>query len=253
MNYKKLLVAMGIASVMLTGCTSGKDEETTTSGEVVEAATEEKSTEITTTEEAQEGIIQEDVTQDGYCGLMEDYKDSFTSVYGDIVYGPRDISQAVITLDGIDTTVDDLLNACVEDTALVKYDSWLDVYISDRSEIPTVVVAPGEETIRFYKSEDDSFPTVTFYLKNNTEKEIPLSECTIIQVEIKNGVDVTLDGTVSFGSSIQDAIKEYGSCYETASFNGQWIWESDDSAYKVTLKTKNDEGTNIESIIWDRR
>lgn len=47
----------------------------------------------------------------------------------------------------------------------MKYDSWLDVYISDRSEIPAVVVAPGEETIRFYKSEDDSFPTVTFYLK----------------------------------------------------------------------------------------
>ncbi|MDE5873840.1 MAG: hypothetical protein K2H07_08010, partial [Lachnospiraceae bacterium] len=215
---------------------------------VVEAATEEQSTEITTTEESKEGV-----TQDGYCGLMEDYKDSFTSVYGDIVYGPRDISQAVITLDGIDTTVDDLLNACIEDTALVKYDSWLDVYISDRSEIPTVVVAPGEETICFYKSEDDFFATVTLYFNNNSEKEIPLSECTLIRVEIENGVDVTLDGTVSFGSSIQDAIKEYGSCYETASFNGQWIWESDDSAYKVTLKTEDEEGTNIQGIIWDKR
>lgn len=248
MSYKKLMVAMSIATVMLTGCTQGKDTEPTTSSEVVEATTETQSTEIITTEESQEGV-----TQDGYCGLMEDYKDSFTSIFGDIVYGPRDISQAVITLDGIDTTVDGLLNACIEDTALMKYDSWLDAYISDRSEIPTVVVTPGEQIIRFYKNEDDSFATVTLYFNNGSEEDIPLSECTLNRVEIDNGLDVTLDGTVSFDSSIQDVIKEYGSCYETASFNGEWVWESDDSTYKITLKTENEEGTNIQSIIWDRR
>lgn len=248
MSYKKLMVAMGIASVMLTGCTQGKDAEPATSSEVVEVTTEEQTTEIITTEESQEGV-----TQDGYCGLREDYKDSFTSVFGDIVYGPRDISQAVITLDGIDTTVDGLLNACIEDTALVKYDSWLDAYISDRSDIPAVVVTPGEQKIRFYKNEDDVFATVTLYFNNDSEEDIPLSECILIRVEIENGLDVTLDGTVSFGSSIQDAIKEYGSCYETASFNGEWFWESDDSAYKVTLKTETEEGTNIQGIIWERR
>lgn len=242
------MVAIGIASVMLTGCTQGKDAEPTTSSEVVEVATEEQTTEIITTEKSQEGV-----TQDGYCGLMEDYKDSFTSVFGDIVYGPRDISQALITLDGIDTTVDNILNACIEDTALKKYDSWLDAYISDRSEIPTVVVTPGEQKIRFYKNEDDAFATVTLYYSNDSEEEIPLSECTLNRVEIENGLDVTLDGTISFGSSIQDAIKEYGSCYETASFNGEWFWENDDSVYKVTLKTENEEGTSIQGIIWDRR
>lgn len=250
MSCKKLMLAIGIVSVMVmvTGCTQGKDAASTTSGGVAEATTEELPTEDTTTEGAQEGV-----TQDGYCGLMEDYKDSFISVFGDIVYGPRDISQAAITLDGIDTTVDGLLNACIEDAALVKYDSWLDAYISDRVEIPTVVVTPGEQIIRFYKNEDDSFATVTFYFNNDSEGELPLSECTLNRVEIENGLDVTLDDTVSFGSSIKDAIKEYGSCYETASFTGEWFWESDTSAYKVTLKTENEEGTNIQGIIWDRR
>lgn len=253
MNYKKLMTAMGIVSVMLTGCSQSKDAEPTTSSAVIQittegTTTEEQTTEITTTEESQDGI-----TQDGYCGLMENYKDSFTSVFGDIVYGPRDINQAVITLDGIDTTLDGILNACIEDTALVKYDSWLDLYISDRSEIPTVLVTPGEKKIGFYKNEDDFFATVTLYYSNNSEQELPLSECTLNRVEIKNGINVTLDGTVSFGSSIQDAIKEYGSCYETASFSGDWFWASDDSAYKVTLKTENEEGTNIQGIIWDRQ
>lgn len=248
MSYRKLMAAMGIVSVILTGCAQGKDEEPTTSSQVVEAAIEAQSTEIISTEESKE-----DSTQDGYCGLMEDYKDSFTSMYGDIVYGPRDISRAAVTLDGIDTTVDDLLNACVEDVTLAKYDSWLDAYISDRSEIPAVVVTPGEQIIRFYKSEDDAFATVTLYFNNDSGKDIPLSECTLNRVEIENGADVTLDGTVSFGSGIQDAIKEYGSCYETASFMGEWFWESDDSAYKVTLKTEDEEGTSIQGIIWDRR
>lgn len=249
----KLIAGIAAGAIVVGGVIalvkfSGKDAEPITSSEVVEATTEAQSTEIITTEESQEGV-----TQDGYCGLQEDYKDSFTSIFGDIVYGPRDISQAVITLDGIDTTLDGLLNACIEDTALVKYDSWLDAYISDRSEIPTVVVTPGEQIIRFYKNEDDFFATVTLYFNNGSEKQIPLSECTLTRVEIEDGLNVTLDGTVSFGSSIQDAIKEYGSCYETASFNGEWFWESDDSAYKVTLKTENEEGTNIQSIIWDRR
>lgn len=245
-----IVVGGAIALVKFSGKDNdgGKTEVTTNEQTTNEQTTLEQATEITTTQEAQE-----EVTQDGYCGLHEDYKDSFTSIYGDIVYGPRDISQAVITLDGIDTNVDGLLNACIEDTALVKYDSWLDAYISDRSEIPTVVVTPGEEIIRFYKNDDDFFATVTFYFYNGSEKDIPLSECTLTRVEIENGLNVTLDGTVSFGSSIQDAIKEYGSCYETASFMGEWFWESDDSAYKLTLKTENEEGTNIQGIIWDRR
>lgn len=131
MSYRKLMITIGIASVILTGCTQSNNTEPTTSIEVVDSTTQNQSTEIVTTEESQEGV-----TQEGYCGLMEDYKDGFTSTFGDIVYGPKDISQAEITLDGIDTTVDDLLNACIEDTTLVKYDSCLDAYISDRSEIP---------------------------------------------------------------------------------------------------------------------
>lgn len=76
MSYKKLMVAMGIASVMLTGCTQGKDAEPATSSEVVEVTTEEQTTEIITTEESQEGV-----TQDGY-QLFSDFLPQFYFLFG---------------------------------------------------------------------------------------------------------------------------------------------------------------------------
>jgi hypothetical protein len=191
-------------------------------------------------------------TEDGFCGLKSSYKDDYKATFGDIIYGTKDINSAELKLDGIETSVSDILSACIADENLKGYDSWLDLYISDRKDIGTVNIAAGEKekSVKFYKEDGDFSAAITLYFANYTDSDLPLSECTLKGAEVTGAVDLVFDDTIHMGSSIDDMVSLYGTAYNAGGLAMSYKWANDECEYEIDAYVDND--NKITKFEWHR-
>lgn len=269
MRKKRFLLSVSILALAMTGCDAGNTQKTTET--TTEASVETEASDSTAESEQNESEAVEDDssqsddtqaddsasdntqgTEDGFCGLKSSYKDDYKATFGDIIYGTKDINSAELKLDGIETSVSDILSACIADENLKGYDSWLDLYISDRKDIGTVNIAAGEKekSVKFYKEDGDFSAAITLYFANYTDSDLPLSECTLKGVEVTDAVDLVFDDTIHMGSSIDDMVSLYGTAYNAGGLAMSYKWANDECEYEIDAYVDND--NKITKFEWHR-
>lgn len=181
----------------------------------------------------------------GFCGLTDDMKKLYEKQKKEIKYGENDFNNIDFTFNGQITNIHDLLNTCINDNVL-QLDTGMAV--NTKEELLTYkIAANSEENIRFIK--DDNI-AVYLVFKNNTEEELELSKCDLFYVSIYDVINISIPGNITFGNNIEDMINAYGTCYDTASFSGIYYWQTDESEYKMTVKTDT-ESNNIIQFDWE--
>lgn len=266
-----IIIVGGIAAAIITG-TRNKEKDPTTAGSITTEGTftteaaestvepEHKGDQVSTDDSGQSGDALSDEntsantqsTEDGFCGLKNSYKDDYKATFGDIIYGTNDINSAELKLDGIETSVNDILSACIEDGNLKGYDPWLDLYISDRKDIGSVNIAAGEKekSVKFYKEAGDFSAAITLYFANYTDGDLPLSECTLKGAEVTDAVDLVFDDTIRLGSNIEDMISLYGTAYNAGGLSMSYKWANDECEYEINAYVDND--NKITKFEWYR-
>lgn len=138
------------------------------------------------------------------------------------------------------------------DENLKGYDSWLDLYISDRKDIGIVNIAAGEKekSVKFYKEDGDFSAAITLYFANYTDSDLPLSECTLKGVEVTDAVDLVFDDTIHMGSSIDDMVSLYGTAYNAGGLAMSYKWANDECEYEIDAYVDND--NKITKFEWHR-